>query len=113
MYGRAYGIEYARSATSKALLYTRVKAGSLKFGSVWNRMESMTRTSLNGYAVFAKRNCFAAAKQDGTNRVWAWAKPSPLPKTAWAGATPVPPLLNDWGYALYGIEFDARAGAKY
>ena len=43
LYGRAYGIEYAGSATSKALLYTRVKAGSLKFGSVWNRMESMTR----------------------------------------------------------------------
>ena len=72
-------------------------------------MESLTRASLNGYA---------EVKQDGTNRVWAWAKPSPLPKTAWAcslreTATPVPPLLNDWGYALYGIEFDARAGAKY
>jgi hypothetical protein len=45
------------------------------------RMESLTRASLNGYA---------EVKQDGTNRVWAWAKPSPLPKTAWAGATPVP-----------------------
>ena len=54
------------------------------------RMESMTRASLNGYA---------EVKQDGTNRVWAWAKSSPLPKTAWAcslreTATPVPPLLN-------------------
>jgi len=53
-------------------------------------MESMTRASLNGYA---------EVKQDGTNRVWAWAKPSPLPKTAWAGATPVPPpyaLTSYW-----------------
>jgi len=61
------------------------------------RMESLTRASLNGYA---------EVKQDGTNRVWAWAEPSSLPKTAWAcslreTAPPVPPLLNDWGYALY------------
>ena len=69
--GLLYGIEYARSATSNALLYARVKAGIFEFRSVWNQwlelrwmamLYSRSETaSLNGYA-----SSFAPAKQNGT-----------------------------------------------
>ena len=51
---------------------------------------------------------------NGTNRVWALAKPSPLPKTAWACSLreTAPPVPRQATQHLLNIQLDSCRSAK-